>query len=163
MITAQKLMYMSGKPASDPNRPPLDGYTIILDRPISSVQYVYWDYNDVNGKSLLTDDIDYFVYPPSDSAPGLVSPQKLTTIGWVSPWQPPQTSNPNELLALLSARIVTPTDNPNPNCYRWLPTADMPRVSVAQFTLRNACDGCDADSPPIIYVFFDLGPNWINP
>ena len=166
MITSQKLMYMSGKPASGSDRPPLDGYTIIIDRPISSVQYVYWDYTDIAGKSLLTDGITYWVNPPAGNypTPGVQQIQKLYGGSeWVSPWDPPTSSNPSETIKLLQSRIVNPTDPLSPNCFRWLPTADMPRVPVAQFHLNNQCDGCDQYGPPSVFVFFDLGPNWINP
>lgn len=164
-------MAMCGRPSTDNdnNRPELDGYTIILDRPLSSIDWVYWDYDDVYDKSLLNNNNTYgYWVNPLD---GNVNSPDMTgtlqgkgpTIGWLSPWSPPTSSNPSQLLELLGLRITGPSDSKNPNAYRWQPLADTPRVS-RQFWLNNAYDGVSGQyEPPQITVYFDLGPNWINP
>ena len=85
--------------------------------------------------------------------------------GWIYVWTPPTSTNPNQLLELLNLRTTGPTDAPSPGnySYRWKPLADTPRVS-RQFWLNNSYDGVSGQyEPPQITVYFDLGPNWINP
>ena len=87
---------------------------------------------------------------------------KTPSYGWLSPWTPPPNSNPNYIQQLLALRITGPSDPVTPNAYRWKPLADTPRVS-RQFWLNNAQDQGGQFDPPQITVYFDLGPNWINP
>ena len=75
------------------------------------------------------------------------SVEKKIGDSWVNVSEPPKSSNPFELLALLQRRLISPTDE-----IRWVPAAQATKVTAEAFSIFgwNGKDKLSSDKASVI-------------